>query len=478
MLKKIITFSTSYVAIEALQKGIMFFLMSLFTYYMTTEEYGLISSALIIIQFLAVVFSLSLTSSISRYYFKYANSVEKLRNFLGSTFLFMLLVGIVFLFVFLVFGKTIFVKLFPELPFNPYMVWIFMICVLQPFNMAYFALLKAQQKIKLYALLYSCYFGTQFILMSILIIEKGMRHDGYILSILWSNIIFLGVTVFFLVKEFRFVLKKEYIFESFKYAISFLPAELFTIINALIDRFYILALLSLSALGIYQIGIQIGAILILIFRALNYAYLPHFMTIYESENEDYREIYKFADLFVFISVILTGYLSILSPYFIEYALDKAYVESKNIVVYINFTYALNSVYFINVNVLSLTPRLVKLKTLFLIMGGILNLGLNYLLINKYGLIGAAIATFIGFGFTNLLLIYVVERKTTFAFNNFKNFSFIIISFFSLLLISNISAGNILLDVLLMIICFTLASFLLFGSIHRNQFRALIKIKPK
>lgn len=456
----------------------MFFLMSLFTYYMTTEEYGIISSALMIIQFLSIVFSLSTTSSISRYYFKFVDDKEELRGFLGTSFVFLFLSGIVFLLVFLIFGKFFFQQIFPELPYNPYLIWIFLICVMQPFNMAYLALLKAQQKLKKYTLLYSVYYMSQFALMLITIVYRDMKQDGYIISLLLSNVIFIFITGYLLRKEAKFSLDKKFVKLSLKYSLAFIPAELFTTINALIDRFYILGFLSLSALGVYQIGIQIGAILVLITRALNYAYLPHFMTIYESKTQDYTEIYKFANFFVFVTVIITGYISILSPYFIEYFLDKNYADAKNVVVYINFMYAFNSVYFINVNILSLTPQLVRSKTLFLILGGVINLFLNYFLIGEYGLIGAAIATFIGFLITNLLLVYSVKRNTDFIFKSLKNIVFIIASFAAVLLILKIATGNLFFDIVLILALFTCISTVLFMTMHKLNPIELIKIKLK
>ncbi|MEW7289527.1 lipopolysaccharide biosynthesis protein [Aquimarina sp. 2304DJ70-9] len=476
MLKKILTFSSSYVAIEALQKGVMFFLMSLFTHHMTTEEYGIISSALMIIQVLAIVFSLSTTASISRYYFKFYENKDDLKDFLGTSFLFILVIGLFFLLLFLIFGKFIFQWIFPEIPYYPIMIWVFLLCVLQPFNMAYLGLLKSQLKLKKYSILYSVYYVLQFALMAITILVENMKHEGYILSLLLSNIVFMLIVSVFLIKEINFCIKKEYLKLSLQYSLSFIPAEIFAVVNALIDRFFILSLLTLSALGIYHIAIQIGAIIVLITRALNYAYLPHFMKIYESGKKDFSEIYKFADLSVLITVLITGYLSIVSPYFIEYFLDKSYIDAKNVVVYINFLYALNSVFFINVNVLSLTPKLVRSKTIVLIFGGIINFLLNYILIKQYDLIGAAIATLAGFIITNLLLGYWVKLKTTFTFKSFKNLFFIVLSMLCTVFILRFSSGYIILDLVLMLASFTIFSVLIFGYIHRLNPLNLIKIK--
>lgn len=476
MLKKILTFSSSYVAIEALQKGVMFFLMSLFTHHMTTEEYGIISSALMIIQVLAIFFSLSTTASISRYYFKFYEDKHNLRDFLGTSFLFILLIGLFFLCFFLIFGKMIFQWMFPEIPYYPIMLWVFLLCVLQPFNMAYLSLLKSQLKLRKYSILYSIYYILQFALMIVTILIKDMKHEGYILSLLLSNVIFMVITSIFLIKEINFRIRKDYLKLSLQYSLSFIPAEIFAVVNALIDRFFILSLLTLSALGIYHIAIQIGAIIVLITRALNYAYLPHFMKIYESSKKDFSQIYKFADLFVLITVLLTGYLSIASPFFIEYFLDKSYLDAKNVVVYINYLYALNSIFFINVNVLSLSPKLVRSKTIVLVIGGIVNLGLNYVLIKHFDLIGAAFATLVGFIITNILLSYWVKLKTTFTFKSFKNLGFIILSFLCTVFIIRISSGYIVLDLMLMFVLFTLISVLIFGYIHKLNPLSLLKIK--
>jgi len=70
MLKRLIKFSISYTVIEGVQRGILFLLLPIFTHYMTPEEYGIVSTSLILISFLSIFFSLAIQSAISRYYHK------------------------------------------------------------------------------------------------------------------------------------------------------------------------------------------------------------------------------------------------------------------------------------------------------------------------------------------------------------------------------------------------------------------------
>lgn len=458
MTKQLIKFAFSYTAIEGLQRGILFLLLPVFTNYMTPDEFGIVSTALIIISFLTILFSLAIHSSITRYYFQYRKNTKKLKEFLGTNFILLILFSfsIAILLVFL--GEPIFYLLFEEIKFDPYILYTLCIVASQVVILAYFSLLKAMQKLKLYAIVFNTYFIVQITLMIILITKYHLKQDGYLLGILITNITFIPIIFFLLRKQITFTLKIEYIKESLNYSLPIIPVDLIGNVNRLVDRYYILLFIGLSGVGIYYIGLQIAGMIYLIALAINSAYTPMFFKKYEdSINDDYQDIYKLADLIVFAMGAIATIFIVLSPLLLN-LFDKAYEDASDVILYLGFTGALTSVYFLNTNVLSLKPKLVKLKTVGIIFGAMINVVLGYFLTKHYGIEGAAISTLIGFTITTLILIFIVKRNTDFSFDNSKYLLFLGLLFLLLINIKEIQIVYQLLSVVSILLILFLIKF--------------------
>jgi len=428
VIKKLIKFSASYTAIEGLQKGILFVLTPFFTLYMSPQEYGVIATILMIIPFFLAIFSLTLQSSISRYYYKYQSNPEQLKDFLGTNFILLTLVSISFALISFLFLEHFFIYIFPDIEFNPYIIYALIIGASQPIMIAYFALLKAMQNLKMYIIVFNFYFSMQIFLMIISIVYFDMKHNGYILSIVITNLFFVTIVFIFIYNQINFCLKNKYIKESLSYSLPIIPVDGIGLISTMIDRYYILKFIGLAGVGVYFVGYQVALIVNLITRAINSAYLPMFFSKYENNETDYNEIYRIGEFMVYISALIALVLSVFSPILIELLFDKSYAEAKNVIIYLSFSSAFTSVYFLNTNVLSLEVVLVKLKTIGIIIGAIISVVLGFFMTKYCGLVGAAISTLSGFVITTLILIYIVNKKTNFNFHNMRSITFLIIMF--------------------------------------------------
>lgn len=450
MLKNLIKFSASYTVIDGLQRGALFLMLPIFTHYMTADEYGIVSTVLILISFLSILFSFALQAAISRYYFKYKNKSEKLKLFLGSNFLFLTLFSFLISIILIFVGKPIFRLLFEEIEFNPYIIYTLIIVATQVIIVAYFSLLKAMQRLKLYIIVFNSYFIFQLSLMSALIIIYNFKQDGYLLGVLISNILFIPIIFFLLRKEIVFKINIHYVKESLSYSLPIVPVEIIGNVNRLIDRYYILLFIGLSGVGIYYVGVQIAGLINLLALAINSAYTPIFFKKYENNNDsNYDDIYALADIIVFVVGAIATIAIVISPLLLQ-LFDKTYQNSSSVIFYLGFTGAITSVYFLNTNVLSLEPKLVKLKTIGIVFGTFFNVVLGYFFTKYYGIEGAAISTLIGFTMTTIILIYIVNKNTIFQFNNIKYFFYFIALFLTLLVLKDIKLLQKLIVILLMI----------------------------
>ncbi|RLQ15597.1 oligosaccharide flippase family protein [Vibrio sp. SBT000027] len=458
MLKRLWRFSASYAMVEGVQKGILFLLLPVFTRYMTPDEYGVVASVLMLVPFFIIAFSLSIQASITRYYFKYKHDKELLREFLGTNFTLLALVSLFMMSIVLIFGKDFFELFFSEIDFNPYIIYALIIGSLQPIIIAYFALLKAMQNIFRYMVLFNCYFSIQISLMLFTIINLDLKHDGYILSLLFSNLIFAIIFLILLSKKVRFGLNKKYIKESLTYCLPIVPVDGIGLVSSIVDRYFIIKFISLTAVGVYFVGYQIAMLVSLISLAINSAYTPIFFGKYESGDKCFSDIYRMSDYIVYFTSFIALIISVLSPFFVTLLFDKDYYESSDVIIYLSFLGAIKSIYFLNTNVLSLEPKLVKLKTIGIVIGAIVTSILGFFMTKYFGLVGAAISTLLGFFVTTVILIIIVRNKTQFTFNNFKSMSFIISLFILSLICQMIDHMLYKAMVMIFVLTFTLVLF--------------------
>lgn len=458
MIKQLIKFAFSYTAIEGSQRGVLFLLLPLFTSYMTPDEFGIVSTSLIIISFLSVLFSLAIHSAIARYYFKYEKDPEELKEFLGTNFIFLTAFSFSIGILLVLLGEPISHLLFEEIAFDPYIIYTLSIVASQVVILAYFSLLKAMQRLRLYAVVFNTYFLVQITLMAVLITQYELKQDGYLLGILITNIAFIPIVFFLLREHIVFTLKIKYIKESLDYSLPIIPVDLIGNVNRLIDRYYILLFIGLGGVGVYYIGVQIASLIHLVALAINSAYTPMFFKKYENSiNEDYQDIYRLADLIVFVMGAVAAIFIIIAPLLLT-LFDKAYQEALTVILYLGFSGALTSVYFLNTNVLSLEPRLVKLKTIGIIFGAVINVILGYILTKYHGIEGAAISTLIGFFMTTLILVFIVKKKTAFTFDNSKYLLYLGFLFLLLVIIEDMQMLYQLLSVISVLIILFLIKF--------------------
>src|SRR5699024_5289914 len=112
--------SSIYTVTSVLQKAIGFLLLPLYTTYLTPEDYGITGVVNALTALLSLLFTLSLNSSVQRYYYIYDDRPVERQYFFGTIFL-TVLANSLFLGLLLVIFKDILILPFVgEIQFYPY----------------------------------------------------------------------------------------------------------------------------------------------------------------------------------------------------------------------------------------------------------------------------------------------------------------------------------------------------------------------
>ena len=195
---------------------------------------------------------------------------------------------------------------------------------------------------------------------------------------------------------------------ALKISLPFIPHTLGMVVLTQLDRIMIIKLIGNSAAGLYSFGFSYAAIIALFSNAISQAFQPWLYENYKNNNID--EIKKATNSITlglsFIMIILISLgpeaIKILGP---EIFLDAKYVIMP--IVIASFFQFLAATYS--------TIQLYHKKTFFIPIGTLLaaliNVGLNFLLIPKYGFKGASFATLFSFFAQALFHMFIYKRIT-------------------------------------------------------------------
>lgn len=438
MIKPIIKLSTSYAATQGIQKGVMLLLTPLLTSYILPKEYGNIAIVVMLVSIFKIIFTLSLESTIMRYYLRIKNNEILAKEFLGSIIFFIGIMFLIFLTLLLVFGEIFFKFIFADFAFYPYIMIAALLTMVQQINSIYITMLKAVQNIKDYIIFYNALFVFQTGLILLFVITKLDSSDlNYLYALLIANIIFSFISFYKLKAYISFVLKMKLIKIALGYSLSILPIQLINIVNSSVDRYILFLMLGNSVVGVYYIAYQVSSAASMVMLAINSALIPTFFKIYENNKSknNFYEINTIMDKIVFISGIIEAILLLGYPLF-YYFLNDSYHGASNAISILILSNIMLSIYYLNTNALSISIRLNRKKILGVLLGVLVNVLLSFSLVEMYGMLGVAIGTLMGFMTSTMYFIFLVKKFTTFQFDNFMYIFYYFIIFSISLLFSD------------------------------------------
>jgi O-antigen/teichoic acid export membrane protein len=160
-----------------------------------------------------------------------------------------------------------------------------------------------------------------------------------------------------------------------------------------------------TELGLYSFGYKFGDLVYsILINTFFLAWNPLRWDIYEMP--DGKVIFARFNklLFIalpFLSMIIMSFSLLLSGMLTA---DKEYLKGLQIIYYIGFSHVLYGMYYFNTMGMLFTNKTGKISQIVLISGAV-NILLNFLLIPKLGMTGAAISTLIGY-----LLMFLISRS--------------------------------------------------------------------
>lgn len=380
----------------------------IFTRILTTYDYGIISIYQTWVNIFAIFIGLQLSGSIAtaRVHLPVERFSSYLRSILGLSVLSFL--GITLISIIFTNPLASLLQLEPRLiPF----------ILLQAFGTycgVFYLTYTIQTKQPKKHLWFSVLKTIAIVTISIVLVLsfKEDKYMGRIIGFTVVNIFVVG----FVYRKLFFSSKTKITKDDWIYALPLgLPLIVHLISNLLIgqsDRLVINKYIGFEAAAIYSVAYTIGSLGLMIAEATNNVWSPWYLDNTKLNNTEkisnLSKIYVIGIAIIFIAVMLTApeILTLMAPE--QYAIGIGSLIIVTGSVFFQFLYRFPLAY-------EQYSRNMKWVVVSTIVSALINLGLNFLFIPHWGIIGAAFATYISYVFS-FVLHEIVARKIIGGYN--------------------------------------------------------------
>lgn len=371
-----------------IQKGLSFFLLPVYTYYLSPSDYGILGVVTSISSFLSVLMTLGVSGAATRFY--YLNDDATYRKKLFGTVSLVIICNILLFGSLFIGGHHFFIDpVIGSISFYPYIMIGLLTVIVTPFFSFYQDYLITSQNGVMYGINSMSFFILNVVLILICLCYLNLGVMGVLLANLITSFVFFIYVIIVFLPQIIMRIDKTILRQSLKYSLPLVPHSLANWSNGTIDKLLVNGIKSQSDAGLYNLGQQYGSVMNSVAVGINQAYTPWFYDKVNSGITGYKIIKKTGEGSAWLVALVGLILAIFSKELLGIMVhNPAYADVWRIVPCIVFAYVFQSLYFFFVNVLFLKDT--KYIFFITIASVILNVVLNLLLIPTYGFMGCAI----------------------------------------------------------------------------------------
>jgi O-antigen/teichoic acid export membrane protein len=175
------------------------------------------------------------------------------------------------------------------------------------------------------------------------------------------------------------------------------------------DRAILQLYVTLSALGLYSLGYQLGSIMIMISGAISNAWVPFFFRRIAGEGDAAKPaLARLVTYYVLTVCAVAVGLCIFARDAVMLLTHESFHPAYSVVPVVAIGYLWNSLYVIPANFLFVKSRTAWLPVAT-VTAGMVNIGLNFALVPRFGIMAAAWASFAAF-LALFVFTWVIARR--------------------------------------------------------------------
>ncbi|WP_418113755.1 oligosaccharide flippase family protein [Vibrio scophthalmi] len=364
-----------------------FLLMPILTRYLGPSGYGQISMFQIAISFSSACIGLSTHGAVGTKWYKLSSN--EIKKFISNAILLNMALFFVFLFVSNYFQSNI------ETVLSITIEWFYFSAMISFFNAIILIRLiiwqMEEQSFK-YALIQVLTALTLGGLSYLLVVFWDFGADGRVYAHLCAYVVFFLISLLSLMLDgyIRFEVTVAYLKDALKFGVPLIPHVIGGYALSMVDRIMINKYLGLDVAGAYMVYVQVSLCLYILSDAFNKALLP--MVYKALSDDDYNgkiAIVRISYGFLLFLILCVFVAFLIGNQLIELLAGNGFILPKGVLAILVLGQAFQGMYFIFTNYLFYNGK-TYLTAVATCLSGVFGCGMIWLLINSYGVYGAAI----------------------------------------------------------------------------------------
>ncbi len=360
-------------------------MLPILTMHLTAQEFGLLSLIETSILFLTPFILLNINAAIKVEYFKLEK--KELSFYITNALLLCIFSFILFYILFFIFKESI-ANIFDIEQDIVLLLVVF--SFLRVVNSVILGLFQVSEQVNKFAIFTLAQTILDFSLSYIFVVFFAAGYLGRLDGVYISFFIFSIVGVYLLFKmNYIGRISFSYTKDILKFGLPLIPHAVGATVIAMSDRFFISYFIGNTDVGLYTVAYQLSALMLLVSMSVNQAWTPILFRMLKTKEIDKVFIYTISLFIFFILSAIVIYLS--KDLLFNIFVDDDYIQAKSYFFYLLLGFTFQSFYFLVTNILFFEKKTALLAKIT-VFGALLNIALNYVLIQLYGTIGVAYAT--------------------------------------------------------------------------------------
>jgi O-antigen/teichoic acid export membrane protein len=419
--------SVIYSLVGALPYASGFLLLPWFTAYLTPSQFGVNAMYIALMYLIQIISSYGMDMSAGVMYFDYKDDKQKVRDFLGTVFIGISMLGAVTFTVFTLGGLRLFNFVFHSSDFIelfPFGLFTILSGVFNSVFKTYSSLLINQQRPERFFWLNI----SNFILtiggsLTILYLFPFTMY-GPILGRLIPAVVVASASLTMAGREYGLAWNPDYLKKILSYSSPIILYALLTWVVTYVDRFLIASLMGdATYVGIYDIAVKMVIGLDLVMTGLVNTINPKIYNIWKDKNlhESNNEINRYYNGITALFLLVIPLFVIIVPLIIPLVIFKpVYYQAFGFLAILAAGYATRVWFYMFLAPLMFFKRTAALPRVFII-SAVFNVVAGIILIHFFGIIGAVWTNFLVKPVQALLMYFECRKVYTFKVNAWKLF---------------------------------------------------------
>lgn len=389
---------------SVLNKVAGFLLLPLYTKFLTPAEFGVVGLLLVTELAAAIVIQCGLQTAFFRSYFEYEDE-DRREVVVSTTFWYLVVAGALILVPF-VFAAGALSELILGLPGQGNLFrCVILFAYLDVLNLIPFAVLKVRKGSVRFTVASTCSFVFQLLVTIALVAWYGLGPWGVMLGYVAGNLLEAAILFPAITKEIRWRFSFTELRIMLVYGAPFIFAQVANNLILMVDRFFVKHYVNLDEVGLYTLGNTIAGIVVIVL-AQPFGLIWPYAKLSVMKRDDAGQFYsRILTYLTFGAVYISLGITCVTADVLHFGAPPPYWRTAAVVPVLALYYVcvtLNKALNVGVTI----TRKSQWNAITAASIAIINIGLNFALIPRWGMMGAAWASFLSFLLYNVLRAWV------------------------------------------------------------------------